>query len=364
MPVLADYVWKTPQGYRWKTRVFDDTFKLNESVKPTFPIWDFNGDSTGQFNETSETSETSETTETSTEMVLTPVFVCNDPIRPGYNHPKHGKNFHSGFIVLCEVTYQNEKPVRGCNRQWAKTVFDANIDKDPKFGMKQEYYIFDPRTQTPMGFKDNKSIRKQGHYYARMGENNGRGIAEKHMEMCLSAGINISEMNANVGPSQWTYNIGFCTGIEASDQLMVSRYLLERICEASCVAISWHPKPVIGEWNGSGCHVMYGTKYTRCEVENESDGYNYIKQTINNLEAKHSEMLLTFSDGNRTRLDGNNDSSLLDKFTWGVGTYNKSVSVPCQVMKSKKGYIIDMRPGADMDPYLTTATILHADTQN
>lgn len=297
-------------------------------------------------------------------MVLTPVFVCNDPMRPGYTHPRHGEKFCSGYIVLCDVTYQNGKPVNEWNRQWAKTVFDANIDKAPMFGMKQEYYIFDPRTRTPMGFPNDKSIRQQGLYYGRMGEHHGRGIAEKHMEMCLSAGLNISGMNANVGPSQWEYNIGFCEGIEAADQLMVSRYLLERIGESAGVAISWNPKPIIGDWNGSGCNVLYSTKYTRCEVENETDGYNYIKKTINNLENLHTEMLLTFSNDNRSRLDGKNDSSLLDKFTWGVGTYNTSVSVPCNVMDRKKGYIIDMRPGADMDPYLTTATILHADTLN
>jgi glutamine synthetase len=356
MTVLADYVWKTQDGFRWKTRVFDNTFILDNNVKPNFPKWDFNGASTGQSNKNKNDNTIS------TEMVLSPAFVCNDPMRPGYTHPRHGENFCSGYIVLCDVTYQNGKPVKDWNRQWAKTVFDANIDKVPMFGMKQEYYIFDPRTRTPMGFPNDKSIRQQGLYYGRMGEHHGRGIAEKHMEMCLSAGLNISGMNSNVGPSQWEYNIGFCEGIEAADQLMVSRYLLERIGESASVAISWNPKPIVGEWNGSGCNVLYSTKYTRCEVENETDGYNYIKKTISNLEALHSEMLLTFSNDNRTRLDGKNDSSLLDNFTWGVGTYNTSVSLPSYVMESKKGYIIDMRPGADMDPYLTTATILHADT--
>jgi hypothetical protein len=32
-------------------------------------------------------------------------------------------------------------------------------------------------------------------------------------------------------PGQWEYQVGPCTGIEAGDQLIISRYLLIRVCE-------------------------------------------------------------------------------------------------------------------------------------
>ena len=40
-----------------------------------------------------------------------------------------------------------------------------------------------------------------------------------------------------VMPGQWEYQVGPCTGIEAGDQLIISRYLLIRVCEQVRVAL-------------------------------------------------------------------------------------------------------------------------------
>ena len=32
-------------------------------------------------------------------------------------------------------------------------------------------------------------------------------------------------------PGQWEYQVGPCTGIDSPDQLIISRYLMERVCE-------------------------------------------------------------------------------------------------------------------------------------
>ena len=45
------------------------------------------------------------------------------------------------------------------------------------------------------------------------------------------AGINISGINGEVMPGQWEYQVGPCTGIDSPDQLIISRYLLIRVCE-------------------------------------------------------------------------------------------------------------------------------------
>ena len=61
--------------------------------------------------------------------------------------------------------------------------------------------------------------QKQYPYYCKTNYNYGRSIAEEHLLKCLEAGIKMSGMNAEVGPSQWEYQVGPCTGIEAGDQL-------------------------------------------------------------------------------------------------------------------------------------------------
>lgn len=56
--------------------------------------------------------------------------------------------------------------------------------------------------------------------------------------------------------SQWEYQVGPCTGIDAGDQLWMSRFLLERIAEEWGIKVSFHPKPLAGDWNGAGCHTV------------------------------------------------------------------------------------------------------------
>jgi len=54
-----------------------------------------------------------------------------------------------------------------------------------------------------------------------------------------------------VMPGQQEYQVGPCVGLDAGDQLMMSRYILQRVCEDFQVVCSFHPKPIVdGEWNG------------------------------------------------------------------------------------------------------------------
>jgi glutamine synthetase len=53
-------------------------------------------------------------------------------------------------------------------------------------------------------------------------------------------------------PGQWEYQIGPCTGIESGDHSWIARYIMHRVCEDYGVVVSFDPKPIPGDWNGSG----------------------------------------------------------------------------------------------------------------
>lgn len=75
------------------------------------------------------------------------------------------------------------------------------------------------------------------------------------MKACLYCGIIISGTNAEVMAGQWEFQIGPCLGIEEGDHLWMARYLLKRVAEDYNVNVSFHPKPIEGDWNGAGAHT-------------------------------------------------------------------------------------------------------------
>jgi glutamine synthetase len=275
------------------------------------------------------------------EVLLKPAAIFRDPFRKGQN-----------ILVMCECIYPDGKPVETNHRAHAAEIFEKVKDHHPWFGIEQEYTMF--QDGHPLGWPKGGFPAPQGPYYcsAGAGVSFGRPIVESHYRACLYAGINISGINAEVMPGQWDYQVGPCEGIDAGDQLCMSRYLLKRVSEMYDVVISFDPKPIPGDWNGAGCHTNYSTEAMR-----KDGGMKYILEAVNKLGEKHKEHIEVYGKDNHLRLTGRHETASIHSFSYGVANRGASIRIPRQAEIDGKGYFEDRRPASNMDPYQVTAKI-------
>ena len=338
--IIAEYIWLGGNGeLRSKAR----TIETNSSISvEDLPEWNYDGSSTGQASGSD------------SEVVIKPCSIYKCPFRKGNN-----------ILVMCDTYKPNGEPLKDNNRSWAKEIFDKDLSQHPWYGIEQEFFLMDRRTNKPLGFPEKGTPPAQGQYYCSVGAQNafGREIVDILYEHCLYAGINVSGVNAEVAPGQWEYQVGPVEGILAGDQLYVSRYILYRLAEKYNVAVDIEPKPVKGDWNGSGCHTNYSTREMRegsaDEHGNEKTGLEYINEAIQRLSQKHNEHMKVYGSGNELRMTGKHETAKFNEFSFGVANRGASVRIPNMVAQNKKGYFEDRRPSSNMDPYLVTGILFN-----
>jgi len=332
--IQAEYVWIGGSGndLRSKTRTVSD---LKEVKNPDeLPIWNYDGSSTNQ------------APGRDSEVYLKPVSVYRDPFRRG----RH-------VLVLCESVLPDgkETPIPTNSRRQAAIAMERARAHEPWFGIEQEFTLFQPDGNTPLGWPRGGYPGPQGPYYCSAGAENafGRRVIEAHYRACLYAGLKVAGCNAEVMAGQWEYQIGPCLGIECGDQVTMARYIMQRVCEDFGVIVSFHPKPKKGDWNGAGCHTNFSTKLMR-----EDGGYEVIIAAIKKLGAKHDEHIAVYGKDNAERLTGAHETAPIDKFSYGVANRGASIRIPRQAKLQGKGYFEDRRPASNMDPYLVSAKIV------
>jgi hypothetical protein len=183
----------------------------------------------------------------------------------------------------------------------------------------------------------------------------GRDFAEAHMQACLQAGVRLTGVCATATPGQWSYQVGPCHGIELGDELWVSRYILSRVSERFKVVASLDPKPIPGDWSGSGCYVKFSTAETRAS----NTGLNAIQDHLQRLHGSHAQHMTAYGQGNTRRfstLAGKPPQDL--KFTCGFGNKTCSITIPRATLLNRGGYYTDRRPASNMDPYLVTMLLV------
>jgi len=337
MKYIFEYIWLGGnQELRSKTRVLD--FSSDSDFLPfnTLPHWNYDGSSTKQ------------AIGSDSEVMIYPVA--------GYNDPFRGEQC---YLVFCDTYTPDGTPLSNNHRTWAASLFNTCTEEEPWYGIEQEYFLINPRTGRPLGFPPGNSFpNPQGQYYCSVGCDNafGREIASEHLRLCLRAGLTMSGMNAEVAPGQWEYQVGPCVGIDAGDEVWVSRYILERVAEKYGVSVCLEPKPIKGDWNGSGCHTNYSTRSMR-EGYGDKNGLHFIETAIEALSTKHVEHMKVYGSGNEERMTGEHETAHFDVFSCGRANRGASVRIGNDTIKDKQGYFEDRRPSSNMDPYLVTGIL-------
>ncbi len=323
-----EYIWldgyNPTQSLRSKTKIERDfSGKLEDCG-----MWSFDGSSTQQAEGGS------------SDCLLKPVAIFPDPDR------------NNGWLVMTEVLNADGTPHVTNGRATIK-----DNDNDFWFGFEQEYFLWDPETNLPLGFPANGYPSPQGQYYCSVGAKNafGREIVEEHLDLCLEAGLNVEGINAEVAAGQWEFQCFAKGAAEAGDEIWVARYLLERTAEKYGVAINYHCKPLGDtDWNGSGMHANFSNEVLRTCGSKE-----IYEKICNSFAPRVKECIAVYGADNHMRLTGKHETQSIDQFSFGVSDRGASIRIPIiTVQKGWKGWLEDRRPNSAADPYKVAAVII------
>ena len=321
-----EYIWldgyQPTASLRSKTKIVTD-FK---GTLDDCPMWSFDGSSTRQAEGNS------------SDCLLKPVALYEDPDR---------KN---GWLVMTEVLNADGTAHVSNGRA---TIDDD--DDDFWFGFEQEYFLWDPETNLPLGFPRDQT--PQGQFYCSVGAKNafGREMVEEHLDQCLEAGINVEGINAEVASGQWEYQCFAKGARQAGDEMWVSRSLLERLGEKYGLAIDWHPKPLgATDWNGSGMHANFSNEVLRTCGSKET--YEKICEAFRAVVKEHIAVYGAYND---QRLTGDHETQSIDEFSFGVSDRGASIRIPIMTVEQGwKGWLEDRRPASNGDPYKIASRII------
>ena len=319
---ILEYVWLGANNeLRSKTKVVSGEMSLVAEM----PLWSFDGSSTEQ------------APGNHSDCILKPV--------KAYPNPFHVMTVNDYYLVMCEVV-DDEHNKRALIKSDSHTYW---------FGFEQEYFIY--RHGRPLGWPASSDAMPQGPYYCGVGAENvaGRTFVDEHMQMCLHAGIRITGTNAEVALGQWEYQVFGTSQKGAADDLWMSRYILERLGEQFGFVINFEPKPIEGDWNGSGLHTNFSTDAMRT---NSSMGY--YQDILSKMNDRHEEHIAVYGKDNDKRLTGKHETQSIDKFTYGEGDRGASIRIPVETVdaKYKSGYLEDRRPASNANPYEITKVII------
>lgn len=259
------------------------------------------------------------------DVVLYPVKVIRNPNYRDDNH----------WIVLTECKYPNNTLHKNNTRCLLENTIKDN--NDTEIGISQEFVLFE--NEKPIGWDDEYNIAKN---------NTGKNEFSQHSEKIVNSIIDaliyseipVASVKMQEITGKWHFTFNTTNAVEACDNVILFRYIAQKICFQHNIVFNLHNNPVNNRQCASRCEFSISTPAMR-DIEN---GLQNIVDVCEKIKLKH---LLNYSS-----LSPNNSK----KFTYSQKNDEQCIQVVMQDHKS--GFIRDRRCGSDCDPYKVLELLL------
>lgn len=312
-PFKVEYIWldgeEPSQQIKSKTKIIYLSDRQESVGMQDIPPSSFDGTNTNQ------------SSKDNPECLLIPAFITPDPQRS------------NGIIALCEVFNADGRPSSTNYRRYLHILLENLRDHAPSAGFEQKYFVFKDGIPVVWNLKDAR-LQETNHYCS-VGTKNisARDFTEDHLNLCLSATLPITGVNAETSPGQWSIQVGGSSTdvLSAADSLIVTRFLLQRLSEKYGYTISFDPNLLVLQSAKSRLVTSFSTSLMRGE-----GGLEWIKASCDAFAQLGSAPEIASHYGYGSQMP-------VDK--------EAPVRIPLAVMLSKMGFFEDTRPSADANPY-------------
>jgi len=324
------YLWLDARGHiRNKLKILEQDYLDEDDI----PVWSYDGSSTGQ-------APTGDS-----DLFITPVT-------------SYASGVHDEVLVLCTVSRFDGTLPESEKRPQLESLYKQYASNGWLFGIEQEYALMDDTGTKLYRWPEGAFPGEQGPYYCGVGYDEAYGayIVDEHTDACIEYGLAICGTNAEVMPSQWEFQIGAKDPLTVADDLIVARYLLYKTAANYEATATLHPKPVKGNWNGSGAHTNFST----LNMMDPTVGPTAIENAIANLAQTHDDCIELYGEDIHHRMTGELETSDISTFSYGDSDRACSIRKPIGVRKDGYGYLEDRRPCANINPYVVCAAIMQS----
>ena len=129
------------------------------------------------------------------------------------------------MIILCDTWNQDESPCDFNDRQTLQLILRKNVDNN-NLSIAEENIIVNNEDNYQNNEPESNLNYQVGNDYC-----NGREIIEKVIQLAIEIGIPIYSYQSLQYRGSWSIMIGPCRDIDLSDNIIVFRYLVNRLTE-------------------------------------------------------------------------------------------------------------------------------------